>query len=338
MKLAAKQIESFIARPDAAVLGVLLYGPDLGLARERAGRLKKWALAGNDDPFAYSEFEEPKLLEDPARLSDELGAISLMGGRRCLMIRSASDKLTKIIESALSAFHHDMFVIVVADDLNARSSLRALFEKEPMLAALPCYKDEARDVSELVRSSLASAGIRVDREVVEHLAGQLGNDRFVTRQELEKIITYVGDSGALSLEEARLLTDYNRDTELDEVVNALADRNLAQMDKALSNLLREGATPIAYLRALQRYFNRLYVMRARVESGDSVEMVIDSARPPIFFRQKPIMSRHLNSWNTASIARALALLVEAELAVKTSDLPPIPASSRKLMQVTQLRG
>jgi len=337
VKLAARQIEPFIAKPDSKVFGVLLYGPDSGLARERAGRLKAWALAGNDDPFAYSEFEEPKLLEDPARLSDELGAISLMGGRRCLMIRSAGDKLTKIIESALPAFHRDMFVIVLADDLGARSSLRALFEKEPVLAAAACYKDEARDVAELVRSSLSAAGIRVDREVVEHLASQLGNDRYVTRQELEKIITYAGDSGTLSLEDARLLTDYNRDTELDEVVMAVMDKNLQQMDKALSNLLREGAVPIAYLRALQRYVNRLYAMRARVEAGESAEMVVEGARPPVFFRQKPLMIRHLNGWNTRALARALALLVEAELAVKTSDLPPIPASTRKLMQVTQLR-
>ncbi len=337
MKLPAKQIESFIAKPDSAVLGVLLYGPDSGLARERAGKLKAWALTGNDDPFAYSEFEEPRLLEDPARLSDELGAISLMGGRRCLMVRSASDKLTKIIESTLDHFHRDMFVIVVADDLNARSSLRALFEKEQNLAALPCYKDEARDVAELVRSSLSQAGIRAASDVVEHLASQLGNDRYVTRQELTKIITYVGESKALSLEEARMLTDYNRDTELDEVVSAVADRNLAQMDKALSNLLREGAVPIAYLRALQRYFNRLYSLRMQVESGQSSEMVVEAARPPIFFRQKPVITRHLNSWNTTTIAKALALLVEAELAVKTSDLPAIPASSRKLMQLTQLR-
>jgi DNA polymerase-3 subunit delta len=337
MKIAPKQAEAFVQRPDASCRAVLLYGPDSGLSRERANALKALILRGNDDPFALVELDEATLLADPARLADELGAISLLGGKRFICIRPAGDKLTKIIESALPALHADALLVLVADELGTRSALRALFEKEPALAALAAYKDEPRDVAELVRATLSQAGISAGRELLEYLAGQLGNDRFVTRQELAKIVTYVGDAKQLSLEEARELVDYNRDTNLDEVVNSVADRNLAHMDKAISQLLREATAPIAYLRAVQRYFNRLYAMRERIEAGESAEEVVDSARPPVFFRQKPVMARHLRSWRLPALARALALLAEAELAVKTTDLPPIAASSRKLMAVTQVK-
>lgn len=337
MKIAPKAAAQFLVKPDAACRAVLLYGPDAGLVRERASLIKNTIFVGNDDPFAAVELSEPALLEDPARLADELSTISLMGGKRLILLRGVDDKTTKIIEAALPYFHDAVFMVAMADALSTRSSLRTLFEKEPAFAALACYKDEARDVEAVVRKAFADAGIALDRDGVAYLTEQLGNDRYVTRQEIEKIITYAGDDKAVSLEALRDLVDYNRDTNLDDMVNAVADKNLAAMEKTLTNMLREAVAPIAYLRALQRYFNRLYKMRAEMESGMSAEAVVQVARPPVFFRQAPIMTRHLQQWGIPQIAKALTLLVEAELAVKTSDIPPIPASTRKLMQVTQVR-
>jgi len=337
MKIAPKSAESFLVRPDANARACLLYGPDAGLVRERAGHIKKAILAGSDDPFAFVEMQESNLLEDPARLADELNAISFMGGKKLIMIRSAGDKTTKIIEAVAQYFHADAFVVILADELPTRSTLRGLFEKDSALAALACYKDEIRDVADIVRKSFADAGIPIDRDCVEYLTQQLGNDRYVTRQELEKIITYVGDTKTISLEEVRELVDYNRDTNLDDIVNAVADKSLANIEKTLANMSREGLQPVAYVRALLRYFNRLYKMRADIDSGQRVEAVIQAARPPIFFRQVPILSRHLNLWRQENIVKALKLLTEAELACKTSDIPILAASARKLMQVTRLK-
>lgn len=337
MKIAARAVESYLASPDSAARAALVYGVDSGLVRERAQQIRKRVLSGSDDPFAFVEMDEARLLADPAILGDELGAISLMGGKRLIWIRGAGDKSARIIEAASPGFHAGAFLLVTADELPARSALRAWFEKEPSAACIACYRDEARDVGDVVRKAFAEAGLKADPDVVGYLCGQLGNDRYVTRQELEKIITYAGEDKTLSLADVQALVDYNRDTNLDELCAAVADKNLTALDAMVMRLMREGSQPVMYLRALQRYFNRLYSMRARVDAGDSIEQVIATARPPVFFKQVPVMTRHLNGWSTAQLAKALKLLVEAELACKTSDLPPIPASTRKLMAVTQVR-
>jgi DNA polymerase-3 subunit delta len=133
------------------------------------------------------------------------------------------------------------------------------------------------------------------------------------------------------------LIDYNRDTELDDAVAAVADRNLPALDATLTLLLREGTQPVAWIRALQRYFNRLYFIKSQMGGGQTAEQIIHSLRPPVFFKQVPSLTRHVQSWSLDQIVKALRLLVAAELACKTSDLPPFPASSRKLLQVTQAR-
>jgi DNA polymerase-3 subunit delta len=337
MKIAPKAVEAFLAAPDREYRAVLLYGPDSGLARDRAKRMAAAVLSGNDDPLALLDITEATLTEDPARLADELSAISMLGGKRVIMVRDAADKTTKIVESAADYFNKDVFLIVCGDELSTRSTLRAWFEKDGQSAAIACYRDEVRDVQDAIRKVIGAAGVHMDRDASEYLAQQLGNDRYVTYQELEKLVTYAGESKRLSIEDIKLLVDYNRETNLDDLVNAVTDRNLKSLEAMLAHLLREGTSPVAYLRALQRYFNKLYYIRSQMAAGNSAEQVIQSLRPPVFFRQVPVLTRHVQSWGMEQIVKALKLLVSAELACKTSDLPPVAASSRKLLQVTQLR-
>lgn len=337
MKIAPKLVESYLGKPEAAHRAILLYGPDTGRVRDGAKRLIAALLGQNHDPFALAEPTEAALLADPALLADELSAISMMAPRRVLLIRGAGDKLTRVIEGAAAHFNPDCTLLVCGEELNARSSLRAWFEKTPHAAAIACYHDEVRDVQEVIRKTFEAAQIRADRDATEYLAQQLGNDRYVTYQELEKLITYAGEARQLSLADVQALVDYNRETSFDDMVNAVADRNLKSLESTLTLLLREGAQPVAYLRALQRYFNRLYAIRAQMQAGQSAESVIQGLRPPVFFRQVPILTRHVQSWSSDQIVRALRLLINAELACKTSDLPPVPASGRRLLQVTQVR-
>jgi len=338
MKLAPKSVDSFLLSPAREHLAVLIYGADGGLVRERAEKIAK-AILGESfaDPFAKLELSEAELLADPARLCDELSSVSMMNPKRVIIVRDAGNNLTKVIEPATEFFHRDNYLIVIADELTGKSSLRLLFEKEQSCAALACYKDEMRDVSAVIRKKFDEAGVSYDREVLDYLASQLGNDRYVTYQELEKLVLYAGDEKRISLDDARQLVDYNQALQLDDIVNAVADRNLPALEKSVNQHLREGTQPIMYLRALQRYFNRLYAIRAQMETGQSAEMVISSLRPPVFFKQQPILTRHANIWNTENIVKALKCLITAELSCKTSDLPAIAASSRELLKVTQLR-
>ncbi len=317
---------------------MLIYGADSGLVRERNEKISK-AILGADfsDPFAKLELSEAELLADPARLCDELSAVSMMNPRRVIIVRDAGNNFTKVIEPALPYLHKDNYLIILADELTGKSSLRLLFEKEQSCAALACYKDEMRDVHAVIRKKFDEAAISYDREVLDYLASQLGNDRYVTYQELDKLVLYAGDEKKITLEDARQLIDYNQALQLDDIVNSVADRNLAALEKNITQHLREGTQPIMYLRALQRYFNRLYAIRAQMDTGQSAESVVSSLRPPVFFKQQPVLIRHANSWGIENIVKALKLLITAELDCKTSDLPAIPASSRDLLKVTQLR-
>ena len=336
MKIAVKAVAGFLAKPDAGAAAALFYGPDSGLSRERSQAVIKKLLGDAPDGMAILDITEARLLADPALLADELSSVSFLAESRVILIRDAGDKLTKILEAASDLMSTDVYIIVLADELGPRSSLRAWFEKAANAASVASYHDEARDIGELVRETLSKANISVGSDVVQYLLSQLGNDRYVTRQELAKIITYVGDEKSLSLEAARLLTNYNQEPDMDEAVTALADKNLSGLDKALSQLAKEGVAPVAYLRALSRYFMRLYAIKVQAKNS-SVESVIAGLRPPVFFKQVPILTRHAKAWQCESIAKALGFITAAELACKTSDLPVFAASERELFRAASLK-
>ena len=86
MKIAFRDIEGFVRQPSPAVRVILVYGPDQGLMRERAKSMAASVVEDLNDPFNVAVLSSDALKEDPARLSDEANAMSMMGGKRLVRV------------------------------------------------------------------------------------------------------------------------------------------------------------------------------------------------------------------------------------------------------------
>ncbi|MDO9125444.1 MAG: DNA polymerase III subunit delta, partial [Parvibaculum sp.] len=128
MKIAPREADRFTAKPDPKAVAVLVYGPDAGLVRERIKTMTKTVVDDPADPFRISDLTDGDLKQDPARLSDEAASIAMLGGRRVVRVRGASDGTAKIFESFLDNPAGDALVLVEAGELTPRSALRLLFE------------------------------------------------------------------------------------------------------------------------------------------------------------------------------------------------------------------
>ena len=82
--LRGKDIDAFLARPDAGRPIILLYGPDAGLVRERADALMASAVDDPNDPFSLVRLDGDELSAEPSRLVDEAMTVPLFGGRRAI--------------------------------------------------------------------------------------------------------------------------------------------------------------------------------------------------------------------------------------------------------------
>lgn len=321
MKLPAGRVEAFLRRPDPEIRAVLLYGPDTGLARERADALARTVCPDLRDVFLVAELTAATLAADPARLADEAAQISLMGGRRVVRVRDAGDAVSPVFGRLLGTAVGDALVVVEAGDLPGRSSLRRVFDDAPAAAAIGCYPDGPRELAVVIRDSLGAHNVAASRDAVAFLVDHLGGDRLLTRAELDKLALYAGDGGRIELDDARLSVGDSAAIELDDAVLAAADGNLTALERALGRVFQEGESPVTVIRALSRHLQRLHLMAARVQAGESIDVVMRAARPPIFFKQQDNFRRQLGLWGEAELRRQLDALADAEAQMKTTGLP-----------------
>ncbi|HRJ61497.1 MAG TPA: DNA polymerase III subunit delta, partial [Azospirillaceae bacterium] len=67
MKLQGRGVDAFLRKPDPAVRAAVIFGPDAGLARERAETLGKLICPDLTDPFRVAELAAADIARDPAR-------------------------------------------------------------------------------------------------------------------------------------------------------------------------------------------------------------------------------------------------------------------------------
>lgn len=345
MKLNAGQVDAFIRKPNPAMRAILVYGPDSGLARERAAKLMAGAIADPDDPFLVADLTGAEISADPARLIDEAAAIPLTGGRRVVRVRDASpstpgagEAVARAAKSLLEDPPGDSLVILQAGDLGPRAPLRKLFESADNAVALPCYADDGAQLDRLIDEVLSAGSVTLSPEARAWLAANLGSDRGVTRSELEKLVLYAGDNARLEQTDVEACIDDNGLQSMDRIVMAAAGGDRAELDRALSVGFQEGQNPVSILRAMNWHMQRLQWIKAGLAAGQDGRRATQGLQPPIFVMHAERFIAQARRWSESSIARGMQGVLEAEQLCKRTGTPVEAVCGRALLQIAALAG
>ena len=333
MKVPAAKAAQFISAPPESVTAILLYGPDMGLVRERAQALTRLIVEDPKDPFRVSEIPASELRDDPARLSDEAAAIAFTGGRRVVRIRDATDAIARPIVDFCNAPFGDALVIIETGTLLPRSKLRTAFEGAKQAAAVPCYGDEGKALQDVVLEALGKSKIRVSADAMSYLLENLGGDRMVSRSELEKLRLYMGEEGEVTIADAVACIGDSASMTLDDIAFAAASGNIDRLAHLLDRARREGAAAISILRAVARHFERLHLVSGAIDIGKPAAAAIKLLRPPLFFKQKNNFRTQLRRWPTNRLSQAIGSLSEAEILCKTAGVPADTICNQTLLRL-----
>ncbi len=347
--LKGRAIDAFLAARDKRVGAVLVYGPDLGLVRERADKIAAQVAPDFKDPFNTIELADADLKGEPSRLADEAAALSMMGGERVVRIRTsgeAAGEAARLVVTGLDGGYlkANGVVIIEAGDLAKTSGLRKLFEGSKSCVALPCYADGAADVRALAVDAARAEDLKFEDSALSFLVSFLGEDRGLSRAEIDKLILYKGPKAVRSGPATISLDDVKSslvDTISDagaEAASAAADGAPARLALALHRLSGAGSSPIGTLRLAQREMARLRTAQGLINEGASAETAMGRLRPPVFFMEKRSFEMRLKRWPLAKIDAALDTLLDAELGAKTTGLPDQEIAERALFRIAVMAG
>lgn len=343
MKLNGARAESYIKAPAADSLGVLFYGPDQGLCSERASQIAKQFIADPNDPFAVTVLSADDLAGDPARLADEMSAMSLLGDTRLIRVRLSHERsgaaIAKTIKALDGAPHTAAAKLIIeAGDLSPRSAVRKSFDAAVHFASVACYADTQATLTTLVRSELEALNIGIGQDALEAFVPLLEGDRRLARSEIEKLALYKGygtqEGARVELEDIKILAAGAGSTGLDDIVFDALSGHPLKADAGFCRAMEGKLTPHSVLFALQRHLIRLHQASVMMNTGHSADEAMRGLRPPVFMMRKSAFGNQLRLWPESALARAISSGLETEKQMKSTGAPAESLMGRLLLSLS----
>ena len=321
MKINPDQLLKQLNKDTSELYGALLFGPDQGLIAETISLCIEKFAGKPANPFMIAELSPSQLKAEPSLLADELNTLPMLGEKKIVVFRQCVDLYAKYIESALTNQSKSSFLLIEAGELPARSTLRKVFEESANAGAVGCYSDDGNKIHTLINKVFGEHQSRIDPDASLMLAERLGNDRLISRGEIEKLALFVGRGGCAGVNDVAAVIGDNSLLSLESIVFDTADGNSNRADRSTARALSEGVSPVQVLRALQNHFQRLHSVIGHISRGVPLNTAMGKLTPPIFFKVKPRFQRQCQQWPIKGLNSAMSLLLGAERQCKKTGAP-----------------
>lgn len=337
MKLTGAEAARYVARPDPGKSGLLLFGADaMRVALKRQEAIAALVGPEGEAEMRLTRIPASDLRKDGALLMDALKAQGFFPGPRVAFVEEAGDGLAPLIAAALAEWREgDATIVVTAGQLNARSALRKAFEGDRNAVAIGIYDDPPG--REEIEAMFAKSGLKnVDAEAMTDLMALSRTlDPGDFRQTIEKIGLYkFGDDAPLTAAEVALSAPRSTEAGVDALIDIVAEGRQGELGTILSRLEGQGVAPVTLCIMTMRHFRALH-SAASDPGGPSAGLV--RMRPPVFGPRRDRMQRQLRQWGQRKVETALGILVETDLALRSSARAPARAvMERSLIRLAML--
>ena len=322
MKLSARDASAYIARPDPAVAGALIYGANpMRVAVKRQDLVARLIGPEGEAEMRLTRLAGADLRRDPAALLDAVKATGFFPGPRAVLVEDATDGLADALAAAVADWRAgDAAIVATAGQLTPGSKLRKLFEGAKAAVAIAVYDDPpGRDeVEGWLRDAACPPLERAAMDDLLTLSRAL--DPGDLRQTVEKLALYArGQTMPVTADDLAAVAPVSVEAETDDLIDAVADGRPEALAGLMSRLAAQGVTPVALCIAATRHFRAMLAAKA---DPAGPEAALNRSRPPLNFRRKDALLRQVRAWDVGALDRALALLVDTDLTLRSSSRAP----------------
>ena len=289
----------------------LLYGSNKGLIEETIKNDLKPILSKN-----IYNFEENEILNQPENFKASIFSKSLFESDKLILINRASDKILPIIEEIIDKNLKDLSIIVISETLDKKSKLRNFFEKNKQTVIVAFYEDNKQTLSFIAQKFFNEKKIKISQENINLIIERSKGDRINLKNELEKIESFYQQKQKIDYEDIFKLTNLAENYDISELI----DNCLIKNKKKTLNIINENTFSnednILLLRTFLYKLKRLRNLYLILNEKDNIESVISSYKPPIFWKEKEIVKKQIQTWSYEKILILINNLNELELLTK----------------------
>ena len=266
------------------------------------------------------KYEEKEILNEVDKFFSNLLTKSLFEKSKLIIISRGSDKLKDLVTEILEKEIIDTKIIIKCSNLEKKSKLRNLFEKEKDIVCTPVYDDDNRSLNYIINNFLKENRISLSQEIKNILIERSQGDRINLKNELLKLKNLSISKNKLSSEDVLKLSNLAENYSVFE----LSDNYLAKNLKKVSNILNENNYSdddcILIIRTILNKSKRLLKIRYELDNNKNIDQVISSFKPPIFWKEKDIIKRQAQSWSTDEVKEIIYKINDLETMVKKNPV------------------
>ena len=288
---------------------VLFYGKNEGFKNEATNNLIK-------DKDEITKYEEKEVLENINDFIESILSKSLFESEKIIIIKRVTDKILKIIDEIDSKNIEDIKIILNADNLEKKSKLRSLFEKDKKYVCVPFYPDTEQTLSKLTFNFLKKKNISISQSNINLIVNKCNGDRETLLNELNKIEYFSKNGKKITAENIAKLTNLIENHSISELI----DNCLAKNKKKIVNILNENnfnnEDCILITRTFLNKAKKILKLSSEFQNNKNIDLTISSAKPPIFWKDKEITKQQIYKWTPENIKQLIYKLSEIELLIK----------------------
>ena len=288
---------------------ILFYGKNEGLKNEATNNLIK-------TKHGIIRYEEKEILENINDFIESILSKSLFENEKIIIIKRTTDKILKVVEEINSKKVKDLKIIFNSDNLEKKSKLRSLFEKDKNFICIPFYPDTDHTLSKLAFDFFKKKNISTSSSNINLILKKCNGDRETLLNELKKIEYFCKSGKKITQENIAKLTNLIENHSISELV----DNCLAKNKNKIINMLNENNYNnddcILIIRTFLSKSKKILKLSSEFINNNNIDLTISSAKPPIFWKDKEITKQQIYKWEPKKIKQLIFELSKMELQIK----------------------
>ena len=290
----------------------LLYGKNDG----KSEIIEKYFTNGFDG--AVIKYDEDEFINSYETIILDILNRSLFDNKKIYVISRTSDKIIKHIDELLIRSLKDIKIVLKSGVLEKRSKLRNFFERGKELAIIPFYEDDTKNLTEIIYEFLKKNNIKLSRETINLLTERANGNRESLKNELEKILNYSYTNKNINHESVQKLSNLSENYNVSELADHFLAKNIKNVTKILNENNYSDEDCILILRTILSKSKRLLNIIENNEKVKNVDTAISTAKPPIFWKDKEIVKKQVNTWDLEELKKKIYQINEIEILIKTN--------------------
>ena len=264
-------------------------------------------------------YEEKEILDNINNFFNSVLTKSFFDNEKLIIINRVTDKIKESVEWLIEKSPEDIKIILNSKNLEKKSTLRKIFEKEKSIICVPFYEDNNQTLNSIISLFFRNKKIPISQQLINILIERSRGDRKNLNNELRKIEAYSLNKKNLNLEEIIRLTNLADNYSASELV----DHSLAKNTRKTVTILNENnysdEDNIIIIRTLLAKLKRLVKIYELVDEKNNIEQAISACKPPIFWKDKPLVTQQIKSWEKNDLKNLIYETNEIELLIKKNS-------------------